>query len=246
MNAWKREHWTPGGGDALLLYVIYGDIDVEAPVSTKYRTFGLPDGLEVHRLTRAENGEYLANFEEGFVWDDLLAKNPALAAEVKRSSSCLVVRGEIADPSSLDYLRDAIGLTTFFLDHGGVTVHDPQVFKWWTPDDWRQEIFEPDAPQPREHSLILYSEEPGGTWFHTRGMRKFGRPDISVPDVPPDKFDAVVDLCNRLIVHQALGAVVPEGQRVRTELLPGGGVVHHGGDYEDDDFNNVHIEVELA
>ncbi len=37
---------------------------------------------------------------------------------------------------------------------------------------------------PRQHVVILTSEECSGdgrplTWFHTRGMRKFGRPDLS-------------------------------------------------------------------
>jgi hypothetical protein len=50
-------------------------------------------------------------------------------------------------------------------------------------------------------------------------------------------------LCGRFIEHQAFGAVIPEGQSVRMASLPPDGVAHHGGDLDDPDFNNVHVEL---
>jgi hypothetical protein len=29
------------------------------------------------------------------------------------------------------------------------------------------------------------------------------------------------------------------------QALPCGGTIHHGGDFDDPDFNNVHLEVKL-
>ena len=77
-------------------------------------------------------------------------------------------------------------LITHFLDHGGVAVYDPQMFEWWSPKKWRERIFSPAGPVPRHHTVILVSEDaPGTEWIHTRGLRKFGRPDLSVHRVPP-------------------------------------------------------------
>jgi len=103
----------------------------------------------------------------------------------------------------------------------------------------------PAAPVPRRHVVILYSPEEisGRKWFHTRGMRKFGRPDISVHDVKPEYGAGVIDLCNRLIELHADGGVVPEGQEIRMASLPSGAIAHHRGDLDDPDFNNVHIEI---
>jgi hypothetical protein len=150
------------------------------------------------------------------------------------------------DPETLDYLRDCVGLLTFFLDNGACAIYDPQIFHWWTPQEWRDRVFTPAGPVPRHHVAILFSEEPkakGLVWVHTRGMRKFGRPDISVRHVSPDYVVAVIDLCERLIEMQAFGAVIPEGQEIRMEYLPPGGVGHHAGDLDDPEFNNVHVDI---
>jgi hypothetical protein len=95
--------------------------------------------------------------------------------------------------------------------------------------------------------VILTSPEDGGpagtTWFHTRGLRKFGRPDLSVRRVGPRYHAAVTDLCERFIELQALGGVIADGQKVRMKSLPSGGVCRPGGGPDDPDFNNVHVEV---
>ena len=96
--------------------------------------------------------------------------------------------------------------------------------------------------------MILTSaeEDPALTWFHTRGMRIFGRPDISVRHVSAERHAAVVELCNRLIEMQAHGALIPDGQAVRMASLPAGGVMRTQGDVEDPDFNNLHLEITLG
>ncbi len=83
--------------------------------------------------------------------------------------------------------------------------------KWWSPAEWRERAFEPAGPVPRHHAVILVSEEPeqGGKWYHTRGMRKFGRPDVSVHGVTPELEAGVEDLLNRFIELLAFGGVVP-------------------------------------
>jgi len=53
--------------------------------------------------------------------------------------------------------------------------------------------------------VILTSEEPDrpGLWYHTRGLRMFGRPDLSVRGVSPELEPAAQDLFNRFIEMQA-------------------------------------------
>ncbi len=155
----------------------------------------------------------------------------------------MALRGELADPPDLNYLRDAIGAVTFFMDHGGFAVCDPQQFELYDAERWRRDIFESGATNVLKHVKILYSEGEDGTWYHTRGLRKFGRPDVSVRGVPRDHAKAAIDLCNRFIQMQALGGRIPEGQQIRMASLPAGMICHHSGDLEDPDFNNVHVEI---
>ena len=173
--------------------------------------------------------------------------NPSLFARIEQAPECVTIHGEVVDPPDLNYLRDCIGLVTYFLDHGAVAATDAQQLKFYDRVEWRREFFDSGKPNVHRHVSILFSDEPsgGGRWFHTRGMRKFGRPDLSLHHVPQAHEKAVIDLCDRFIELQALGGLIPEGQEIRMASLPSGLICRHKGKVEDPDFNNVHVEIQF-
>jgi hypothetical protein len=106
------------------------------------------------------------------------------------------------------------------------------------------EIFQPDPPNLRKQVTILVSDEPDGThWLHTRGMRKFGRPDLSFHKVGSQYEQPAIDLLNRFILLQAQGGLIPENKEIQISALPAGLTCHHEGRLDDPDFNNVHVEI---
>src|SRR5262249_30887049 len=109
--------------------------------------------------------------------------------------------------------------------------------------DWRAKAFEPAGPVPRHHVAILVSDDEPGRWYHTRGLRKFGRPDLSIHHVLPELETTVNELCDGFIELLAFGEVIPEGQPITMRGLPSGWTCRHGGDLDDTDFNNVHLEI---
>ena len=247
LASWERPSFSPGGGDAFLFYVAYGNIELHHPLDgAKYRSAGVPAGMELWSYDKEKQSEGFGRFLEGYVWEQLLSTDAPLAHRVKASSCCVVVCGSVKDPPTLNYFRDTLGLLTHLVDCGAVGVYDPYLLKWWDATSWRRDVFEPAKPLPRRHTVILDSEDEmhaGTTWFHTRGMCKFGRPDISVHRVAAVYREATLDLIDRFIELQALGGLVPEGQEVRMKSLPPDAVVRHGGSMDDPDFNNVHFEI---
>lgn len=245
LPVWDRPHFEKPGGKPFLFYVIFGGFGELRPMSGEYRSAGVPDAFDLMHYGASRHPEVVSQFREGYLWDQLMLQNRALADQIAKCDECLILKGEREDSIDLNYLRDCVGLITFLLDHGGTSVYDPQMFHWWAPEVWRERIFQPASPVPRHHVVILVSEElePTLTWFHTRGMRKFGRPDISVHDVPVQSHDAVIDLCNRFIELQAFGGIIPEAQVITMKSLPAGMTCHHGGDMDDPEFNNVHVEI---
>ena len=245
MHSWARSHFRPGGGDALISYLIFGEWGQMAPCSrSRYDTPGLPAGLEAVLLLRSQKPDAFEAWENGPF--GRLLQEAGLLEAVSGAPAMLQVQGSVSDPDSLAYLRDTIGVVTCLLDQGGVGILDPQALKWWSPAEWTADIFAAHEPQPRRHVVILVSEDEGNSglsWYHTRGMRKFGRPDLSIHAVPRDLEPAVVDLFNRFIEMEAFGAIVEEGQPIRMASLPDGLTCHHRGDLDDPDFNNVHIEI---
>src|SRR5262245_24153924 len=111
LESWPRPHFVPGGGNPLLFYVIFGAFDLSRPLGcTKYRAAGVPEWLQLVSCDRAEQPEVFAGYQTGLPWGLLKRDQPLLAAEAERAPQCLIFRGEPADPPTLDYFRDAIGI----------------------------------------------------------------------------------------------------------------------------------------
>lgn len=244
LTAWDRPYYQPGGGDAFLFYVVYGEFDLSRPLSrSKYRCSGIPEGLDIGKHSLAEGGE--KPFADDYFLT-LLQEQPALAAQVLAAPQWVTLSGEITDPPTLGYLKDAIGIVTWLLDVGGVGVVDPQILAWREADAWRQQVFAPEAFDPyRETALICSAEEDGsGTdWLHSRGLRKFGRPDLSIHRVTRGERPTMHDLLNRFLGLLTLGGTIAEGQEVRVPGVPPGTVCRYAGDLDDPDFNNLHVEI---
>lgn len=245
---WTREFYRQPGGQPYLFYAVYGTFGKLPTLSAaQYRSGGIPAGLKFNQYRKQEHPQVLARFLEGFAWEGLKARNAELAAKTAEAPQCIILRGQIEDTDKLNYLRDAIGLVTFLLEQGGLIVYDPQILDWWEPERWRQQLFEPGEPVPTHHVVILTSDEAtaGRTWYHTRGMRKFGRPDLSIHQVPAELRQGVTELCNRFIFFQALGGVIEEGQKITMKGMPDGLICHHRAKPEDPGFNNVYVEIEV-
>jgi hypothetical protein len=167
-----------------------------------------------------------------------------LSARVSSSPGCLVIAGSVADPDSLMYLRDTLGMVALLLNSGGIAVYDPLTFTWWNPQLWQERFFAHDRCKPIDHVTTYYSRETedGYLWFHTRGMRKFGRPDISLHNIREVDSERVVIMCGELIDYQALGGVLEDGQAIRSPGLPRL-IVKRSGDVDDVRFNSASVEL---
>lgn len=250
LPTWLRGRYSPGGGDALLFFVLFGQFaGVRPPCDRqRYRTRGMTTGLELHSYGGLDADERVRVWGE-HVFAQYLAERPALEAAVRSAPGCLVMRHHVPDPRTLDYLRDAVGLVTFLMDNGGAAVLAPQQLRWRSAAEWREQVFAPARPALHQHVTALVSPEidrPDAErrWVHTRGMRAFGRPDISMRGVPRADVDAAVELCRRFVELQGYGGRVPDGQAVRMQGLPEGLVCRHGGSLDDPDFNNRHIAID--
>jgi hypothetical protein len=242
LPSWPRSLWTEGGSDPLLFFGVFGRFDeatLPAMSEQEYRSRGVLPPVQLRKIPP----ETAAGLRE-ITWESFAKSSPELASQVEAAPDCLLLQGNVPDPANLDYLRDAIGMLQFLLDHGGVALFDALCLRWWTPGDWREEVFTGGEGSAARQVGILISDEPapGRAWIHTRGMLKFGRPDLSVHDVTKKKQEAIIAMIQRFIEMMIQGSLVPEGQAIK---MPGltGLRCHHEGDFDDPDFNNAHIEI---
>lgn len=242
---WPRPQWRDSGEQAFLLWFVFGDFEPEFKIDAqKYRTRGTPAGIEVVRYVNRElakwDGYPLAGALGRLLWDE----NARLFERAKRARECVMLRGALPDPSDLDALRDLVGTITALGDLGGVAVVDPQTLSMFDTSDWHARFFDEDAFSARDHVLILCNEDEraaGRLHVHTRGMRKFARPDVSIRNVLPAAANVAGELAHRFVDFQALGGIVAEGHAIEAEGAPAGMSVRLAGALDDPDFNNRHL-----
>ncbi|MFC5742517.1 hypothetical protein [Dyella tabacisoli] len=242
--AWQRPHWQPSDEEIVLQFYVFGKFEAVRAPSADYGSDGLPTGIELtshhHSTLRQWEGYPL----KGRLGRMLKEDAPEAYKVALDAPEVLVVRGRIKDSGETGYLRDTLGVLAALLDIGGVAILDPQVLTLFDAATWRRQYLVRDGAPIRSHVLILRDGDEGKDrlWVHTRGLRKFGRPDISLRNVPEREGDRAGALCERLVELQALGAHFKDGQALEAEGVPSGLVAKLGGSIEDPEFNNTYVE----
>lgn len=242
-EAWPRPYWQPSDETIVLHFYVFGRFaeDLAIPAA-RYASLGLPEGVALQRLAHDALRGWDGYPLKGALGEVLKEDAPAAFEQARAAPDVLVVRGELADRDSLDYLRDTLGVLAGLLDVGGSAILDPQILTLFDAGSWRRHYLVAGGAPPRNHVLILRKpSEDGRSHIHTRGLRKFGRPDLSLRHVPDARASQAGMLCERLVELQALGARFVEGQPLEVEGLPGELVAHPGGTLDDPGFNNTHV-----
>jgi hypothetical protein len=241
--AWQRPHWQPSDEEILVQFYVFGEFQPIRVPSAQYGSDGLPEEVELtshyHSALRDWEGYPL----KGALGELFKNDAPEAFEKAKAAPQVLVLRGRFKDSADTGYLRDTFGVLAGLLDIGGVAILDPQILTLFSADEWRRRYLIKDGAPLRNHVLILRDEEESSDriWIHTRGLRKFGRPDISLHDVPSERIDHAGALCQRLVELQALGAHFKEGQSLEVDGVFGGLTAELGGGYDDPEFNNTYV-----
>lgn len=241
--AWQRPHWQPSDEEVILQFYAFGNFQPTRVPSATYGSDGLPEEVQLtshhHHVLRDWEGYPLKGpLGELFKNDAPEAFEQAMAAP-----QVLVLHGRFKDQADTGYLRDIFGVLAGLLDIGGVAILDPQILTLFDATEWRDRYLVKDGAPLRNHVLILRDEDEAGRyWIHTRGMRKFGRPDISLRNVPERETDRAGALCQRLMELEALGARFADGQALEVDGMVGGLVAEVGGAFDDPQFNNTYVE----
>jgi len=243
-SAWPRPYWQHSSEEVLLQFYVFGKFEPELVIpAMRYDSPGLPAGVDIQRFQNLALRQWEGYPLKGALGEILQEESPATFEQARTAPDVLVVRGKISDRDTLDYLRDTLGVLAALLDIGGSSILDPQILSLFSDHEWRQRYLVKGGAPPRNHLLVLRSAEgaAGRSWIHTRGMRKFGRPDISLRNVPEREVDRAGVLCERLIDLQSLGTHFVPGQPLEVEGLSEDLVAQLGGGLDDPQFNNTYV-----
>jgi hypothetical protein len=245
LPTWSRPDFVAGAGDAFVQFAIYGTFDLETPLDRElYRSERVPNGFELLYYDRHKNPAGFSAFFKSHAWQFAAEERPQFAEVAYRAEQMALLRGFARDPQTLNYLRDSIGIVTYLFDRGGTLCYDQMLLLFWTRDQWKREIFKPARPLPYKHVLILRQPTDGGReWIFTRGLRLFGRPDLSVRNVGAKYQEKVVELLNRYIEYQVNGGTILEGDVVTLDGLPADGTCVLDDRLDHPNFHNRHVDI---
>ena len=240
----ERQYYEDIGYKPFLFYVVFGVSGDELEVSrTKHNVDGLPEGLDIISLARPDHSDYIDGLIGGGIGEHLKKADSALYESCKACDKVVIMRGEIADDSTFDYMRNLIGICEAFIDKGAKGILDLQTFTLYSPKEWNDRFFGKDV-NAQNHVLIMFSKEDDGYWIHTRGMAEFGRPDYGISKVPENKLEDYKQVIDQMVFYGGQGLVFKGSAklhtfngktfRVSTEFV---------NDFDNDDYNNAYYNV---
>lgn len=229
----------------VLFYVVFGVKEEPLSVSReRHHVDMFPDGLTLTICKKPENGAYMAEMIGGTLGEVLAKNNPVLYRAIEQTDKWAIIRGTVEQDRDLSYMRNVIGFIQAFTEAGAVGVLDLQTVALFSAAQWRDRFFSrPFCPY--DHVTIFTSDLKDGTgWLHTRGMRKFGRPDISIESVDAGCVKSAARIVNQMIYAGALGAFFSKPVRLHPQT---GETCVIKPDFVDDDenpdFNNSYYRV---
>lgn len=204
---------------ATVTLVVFGALAREEPLSAA--KFGVPDGVtpDVRRFVRADDPGWFDGWRSGsmsaIAKSDLGADTAVLAA----ADVLHVITADASGPTDLRYLQGAWAFARYLVACGATTVLDAHAVRFVAghalpppgPLDVAHEIrvvYETDSARP-DHAHAL----------HTRGMRKFGAPDLVALCADDDVrlvSSAIGELADAVARGQDLGT-----PRHRVDVMPG-------------------------
>lgn len=227
----QQEGYTP-----YLFYAVFGQ---KARLKQVVETTLFPD-MELLLYDHIYHKKEMELLREGALIQLLKTQDEQQYEQVMKADACLVLRGNVKEDQNLQYLVKAMDLLTGFMQEG-IEVLDLLSMQWYDTGQWNTLIAKDFYVH--DHIQILVSQEQNGIWLHTRGMMKFGRPDISIVQIPKERTHEMKRLMDQIIYYEAYGAMVLQPSKFQTNMgiytiHP---VFYH--DFDNYDFNNAFIEM---
>lgn len=194
---WERPNFVAGGSGAELDLYVFSDQSLRwQSLLDKLDEDVFGEDWDIHALetSREEDDSWVRDVLGHSGLRDL---SPAGAERVRQSRWCSSLHVGVADPPDLRHLRLAWAAAAAALKAGAHAVFDGQSHQWFT-------ACPPHDRFALANEMALVHESDTGL-VHTRGCKKFGRPDIAIPCVGNSELDAARDLLEQVARDLASG-----------------------------------------
>jgi hypothetical protein len=218
---WTRPHHEPVGHTASVILFAFARAPLDLSRALSRSRHGLPEGfdfdtLDISQHERASSPDWFAGFLTPEMQRMAARDVGNEAAQLPLAGTAYGVQIETLEPADLGYLQGAWAAARFFCDCGASLVADAHAIRWRSA----RQVLGRDPALPfalEEEVSLVFETEPTddlGHLTHTRGMAKFGRPDVLLLGATPADADVCGSLLNALALRAAEGAPLEAGQSV--------------------------------
>jgi hypothetical protein len=221
-SPWSRPFFEPQGGVSSVAFFVFAERPLDLGLPVRRARHGLPAEfdfatLDIRQHLRSEAPDWFDGFftreMRAFAESDL-GEATARFDEMKAAYS---VRSSIEEPLDLGYLQGCWGAAAWLCECGGALLHDAAPIRWHRAEDVLGLDPLREFELEREVTVVFETDfTPGfGNVTHTRGLAKFGRPDVVLFGAEPEDAPKTGVLLNGLARRAALGAALRANQTVR-------------------------------
>jgi len=232
---WARPYHEPQDRLANVTLFAFADelLDLSSTISRS--RYGVPAGFDLGTLdVRQHQRKEVPEWFGGFFTPEMLSVSKldpgGLDGEYEDLAVAYSVQLEIPEPPNLAYLQGCWGFMMWLCEIGAKVILDEHAIRWHAGEQIIQLDPLREFDIKNEISVVFETEDtPGfGHVMHTRGLVKFGRPDLVLKGVEPADAEAGGVLLNGLASRAAKGAALRENQTVG----PNGLAARHLSRYE--------------
>lgn len=236
---YERPYYIDIAYPPVLFYIVFGtngDLALEEGKA-------LPQGLEAVTYKGEGHKKYMQSILGGSIGEILKNENQKLYEKALQTEGCVVISGAAAKKDDLKYLKATMEYIQALMKGGAIAVLDLLTYTLFGSEEWIK-LCNQDFT-PFEHASIMVSEmADDSAWLHTMGMRKFGRPDISIELFDKTKLKDAIAVINSMICLGAQGAFYENETRIE---LPDGRAYmikpNFINDFGNPEFNNAYYRI---
>lgn len=190
--------------------------------------------------------------------------SPELAQKSLKATSAIIISGTYENKTGEELNDILMEISGFLMHESMVSILDLLTLSLFAPNEWYQlqeSIY--SSGDLSQHTMIYCSPMDDATdnaWLHTRGMVKFGLPDLSLKDVNENEielyYSVIIALINELAYGHQEYNQEPESKSslqvsfTNPETNQIDAVIDLNaiftGDEEDPDFNNYHLALQVT
>lgn len=219
VEPWQRPSHLSTGRDASIILVVFTDGDVlsELELAGVVPATAPVQQLDVRLHQYTENPEWIDGWRAGPLRNLAERELPDVTV-LDTATSCYWIQVRVPDPADLAHLQLAWAVAAAVCRSGAIAVLDAYAHDWYPAEAVAG--FDPKRPFDviKEISVVAESDSVPefGHPVHTRGMIKFGRPDL-IMGVPTDRIGEAASVLNQLGALLAEGHVLAVGQQIRLD-----------------------------